>query len=215
MESLQLTAQDGVHIAADYYRAGGTRYAILLHMMPADKSSWKAFAEKLQTLGISSIAIDERGHGESEGGPGGYKEFTDEEQAAKIKDVRAAWAELQKRGATMEKTAIIGGSIGANLAIRYLAENGRFPIGVALSPGIDYRGVTTDDAIVQLTPGQLVLLVASEEDTTSAITVKKLHELNLTQTEVIEKNGIGHATDMIDNDAELFEAVAQWVNERI
>lgn len=215
MESLKLTTQDGVSIAADYYDAGKDRYAILLHMMPADKSSWKAFAQKLQALGISSIAIDERGHGESRGGPDGYKEFTDAEQAAKIKDVRAAWAELQKRGATMEKTAIIGGSIGANLAIRYLVENGRFPIGVALSPGIDYRSVTTDDAIVQLTPGQMVLLVASDDDPTSAMTVKKLHDLNPTQTELIEKSGIGHATTMLENDSELFESVADWVNERI
>lgn len=212
---MTLKTNDGIEIAADYYPAEGNRHAILLHMMPADKTSWKAFAEKLQSIGISSIAIDERGHGKSQGGPGGYKEFTDEEQAAKIWDVRAAWAELKKRGAIMEKTAVIGGSIGANLAIRYLAENGQFPIAVALSPGVDYRSVTTDDAIVNLTPGQMALLVASDEDETSAITIKKLHELNKLQTELIEKQGIGHATDMFDNDPELLESVAKWVDQRL
>lgn len=215
MERLALKTEDGKTLSADFYPAEGSRYVILLHMMPATKESWKEFAKVLQEKGISSIAIDQRGHGESEGGPGGYKEMTDEEQREKIWDVRAAWRELTNRGASMEKTALIGASIGANLSIVYLAENATFPVAVALSPGIDYRGVTTDDAIAKLTPGQSVLLIASDEDETSIKSVRLLNEKNPTQTTLIERSGLGHGTTMIGNDRELFDFVVNWVDERI
>ncbi len=39
--------------------------ALLLHMMPADRTSWKPLSEKLAAVGISCLAIDLRGHGES------------------------------------------------------------------------------------------------------------------------------------------------------
>lgn len=215
MESLTLTTNDGVSISADYFPAEGKRAVILLHMMPATKESWHPFAEVLQRLGIASIMIDERGHGASSGGPDGYRNFSPEQHLAKLHDVRAAWAALKERGAMMEKTGVIGASIGANLAIRYLAENGSFPIGVALSPGMSYHGVTTDDAIVRLTPGQHVLLVASEEDTEAAKAIQVLNEKNKTQTQLLLRHDLGHGTHMFDADAELLEAVATWVNERI
>ncbi|MCA9390448.1 alpha/beta fold hydrolase, partial [candidate division WWE3 bacterium] len=172
-------------------------------------------ATALVEKGISCLAVDLRGHGKSEGGPDGYKQFSDEEHQEKVWDVRAAWKFLSEHGVQMERTALVGASIGANLAIRYLAENASFAIAVALSPGRNYRGVTTDDAIVRLTPGQMVLLVASEEDTVSAEAVALLHEKNPLQTEVVLKQDIGHGTDMLAQDRALQDSVIDWVAERI
>ncbi|MFH1631494.1 MAG: alpha/beta fold hydrolase [bacterium] len=214
MEQIRLTTKDGKTIAADFYPAEGEKYAILLHMMPATKESWAGFAAALAGRGVASIAIDERGHGASEGGPGGYKEFTEAEQQAKILDARAAWEELKRRGAVVEKTVVVGASIGANLAIQ-MAVEARMPAAVALSPGVDYRGVTTDDKIGKLADEQRVLLVASEEDETSFKSILKLGELKPDQVELVKKSGIGHGTTMFENDPELFDYVVNWVAEKL
>jgi len=215
-EGISFIASDGIQISADYYPAGGDRFAILLHMMPATKESWQGFASALQEKGISSIAIDERGHGESQGGPNGFKEFTDEEQAAKILDVRAAWEELVGRGAYSEKTIVIGASIGANLAIAFVDEMEKIPAGVALSPGLDYRSVTTLKSINSgLEKNQKILLVVSEEDEYSYLSCKKLHEANKKQTDYWLQSNLGHGTAMFDKDRELTNKVIDWVDKQL
>src|SRR3989304_1434352 len=93
---------------------------LLLHMMPAAKESWGQFQEKLREAGFQSLAIDERGHGESVWKNGeriDYKNFTDAEQQEKIRDGEAAMRFLSEQGIRAEQTAIVGASIGANLAL--------------------------------------------------------------------------------------------------
>lgn len=209
-----LKTQDGISIAADFYQASGDRFAILLHMMPATKESWSTFASALREKGISSLAIDLRGHGKSQGGPDGYKEFTEVEHQSKIQDVRAAWVELERRGAKIEHTTVVGASIGANLAIRFLAEQSSMLCAVALSPGLDYRGVTTNDVIQKIGQNQKLLLVVSDDDTTSALSVAKLRELN-PAVEVLEKQGIGHASAMLEKDPQLQIDVINWLDQHL
>lgn len=206
-----LTTEDGVSIEADFYPSDGNKFALLLHMMPATKESWKPFVKVLVQAGYSCLAIDERGHGESEGGPGGYKEFTDKEQQAKMYDVRVAFAFLQERGATPENAVVIGASIGANLSIVFLGEQEAMTRAVALSPGVDYRGVVTEPAIRSLAAGQRVLLVASEEDVASAKSIKILHEANPAQTTLRMESGLGHGTAMFENKPELMNEVITWL----
>lgn len=215
MEKLTLKTEDGFEISAAYYSASGDRYAILLHMMPATKESWDHFAVSLRGMGISSIAIDLRGHGQSTEGPDGYKEFTDVEHQKKILDVRAAWAELHQRGAKPESTAIIGASIGANLAIDHLSEHDTVRVGVAMSPGLDYHGVKSDLNIEHLLPGQHVLLVASSEDEYSYLSIQKLHQLNPSQTEKMELHDLGHGTNMIDKNVKVRDDILRWIDERL
>lgn len=211
MEKLTLTTSDSVSIAADYYEAEGERFAILLHMMPATKESWEEFALELQKRGINSIAIDERGHGESAGGPNGFKEFTDAEQASKIEDVHAAWKELDKRGATKSNTVIIGASIGSNLAIVALGDQLGLSAGVALSPGLDYRSVMTESSVQALEGSQQLLIVTSREDEYSFLSSEKLATLN-DRVEFWPQEGLGHGTTMFENDPALMNRVLDWID---
>ena len=87
---IKLNTSDGVGIAADYYEADGCDGIVLAHMMPADRRSWRVFAERLQKGGFRVVAIDLRGHGESAGGPVGYKNFSDREHQASVCDLAAA-----------------------------------------------------------------------------------------------------------------------------
>lgn len=199
-----LTTSDGIQLAGIYRRTDQRRVAILLHMMPSTKESWDSIAQKLLEHGVASLAIDMRGHGESTmGGTIDYKQFNEEQQQAKRFDLDAAldWAHTQ--GFDESRTILIGASIGANLAIRALAEHPDLPLAIALSPGLNYRGVTTDDAIVKIRPNQRVVLVASDDDDRpSWDSVHELHRLNPSAI-LIERHGIGHGTNMSDNDPTL------------
>ena len=212
-QRVTLTTQDGVELVGTYRHTSQTKLAILLHMMPATKESWDALADKLFEHGYASLAFDQRGHGESTMGDTlDYKTFTPQQQQAKRLDLEAAldWAHAQ--GFDNAHIVLIGASIGANLAIRALAQHHEIPLAIALSPGLDYRGVKTDDAIQSLSPNQKVVLVASDDDDRpSWDSVHELHSLN-PSTVLIERHGLGHGTNMIDRDASLVDELLTYLS---
>ena len=199
-----LTTQDNIELAGTYRHDGQDKIAILLHMMPATKESWEAIAQELLEHDYASLAIDMRGHGESTmGGTLDYKTFTPEQQQQKRLDLDAALAWARAQGFDDAHTILIGASIGANLAIRALAEHSSLPLAIALSPGLNYRGVTTDDAITHIRPNQKVVLAASDDDDRQSWdSVHELHRLN-PSTVLIERHGLGHGTNMTDRDPSL------------
>ena len=208
METVKIVTSDGVELAGVYRHTNQDRLAILLHMMPATKESWDSIAQKLLEQGWASLAFDQRGHGQSSmGGTLDYKQFNEQQQQAKRLDLEATLAWAQDNGFDEAHTILIGASIGANLAIRALAQHPGLPLAIALSPGLNYRGVTTDDAIVKLLPNQKVVLVASDDDDRpSWDSVHELHRLN-PATVLIERHGLGHGTHMTDLDPSLVQEV--------
>lgn len=235
-EKVTFKTEDGVEIVGDYLSAGaGSPPVLLLHMMPATRASWHPFMDKLREAGFSSLAIDWRGHGESvkkfqispldkAGGRDfrfqntdkyeflDYKKFSDKEQQAKILDIRAAVEWLEKnKGAREDSLLVVGASIGANLALQYLAENPGIKKAVLLSPGLDYRGVKTDVLVKRLNSGQKVLVAASADDEYSLESVRELNRLNPAQTELREFSGLGHGTTMFLKKAELVDEVIEWL----
>ena len=123
-------------------------------MMPANKSSWRVFAPKLSERGLHVLAIDLRGHGSSGGGPDGYLQFTDQEHEESVLDIAVAVDFLIQKGVDKDKIILIGASIGANLAIAYMALHREIKSGVLLSAGTKYRGVDALHAIKSIIPPQ-------------------------------------------------------------
>ena len=200
--------QDDIDLIGTYRHTDQPKIAILLHMMPATKESWDAIAQMLLEHGYASLAFDQRGHGESTmGGALDYKTFTPEQQQQKRLDLEAALAWAHAQGFNDAHIILIGASIGANLAIRVLAQHHDLPLAIALSPGLDYRGVKTDDAIQSISPNQKVVLVASDDDDRpSWDSVHELHRLN-PSTVLIERHGLGHGTNMTDMDPTLIDEI--------
>ena len=95
---------------------------------------------------------------------------------AMVLDVAPAKEFLVKEGISSNKISIIGGSIGANVALNYAAGDKDIPAIVLLSPGFDYRGIQTEDAMVAY-GGRPVFLIASEGDPYCAQTCEKLYSL--------------------------------------
>ncbi|MBI2038769.1 MAG: alpha/beta fold hydrolase [Candidatus Niyogibacteria bacterium] len=214
VERITLETEDGVAIVGDHYKGPqGSPAVLLLHMMPATRASWNAFAGKLNAAGFGALAIDLRGHGESQGGPDGYQDFTDGEHQASIADVRAALAFQEAEGHS--KFFIVGASIGANLALQMLAESERVSAAILLSPGINYRGVETLPVIAKVRNEQGVYIVAAKDNVRAggaaheraarifgALTCRK--ELKIFDTG-------GHGTDMLVAHPEFMDELADWL----
>ena len=139
MEKVTLKTEDGLDIVGLYYLGPSSKGTLLLHMMPATKESWEEFAVKLQAEGYQVLAIDLRGHGESSGGPEGFRNFSDVDHQKSMFDIDAGIEFLEKKGAARNNLVLIGASIGANLALWSLTENKEIKMPVLLSPGLDYR----------------------------------------------------------------------------
>lgn len=218
---IELKTKDGVSIVGDYYVpiTASANGLLLLHMMPADRASWLTFAEKMPAAGWHVLAIDLRGHGESQGGPSGYKSFSDAEHQASRFDVEAG-AEFLKStlrlSSGQEGALSLGGaSIGANLALRYLARHAEARAAFLLSPGLDYRGIATESAARSLKTGQAVYLAASSDDAYSADSVRRLadttpagvaKELRLFKT-------AGHGTTIFEREPAFMDEIASWLSK--
>ncbi len=221
---------DGVDIVADYYspRAGGSKSTLLIHMMPADRSSWRDFAPKLQAQGYHVLALDLRGHGESvkQARDDGrktlnYKNFSDADHQASIRDVDAAVAFLEEKGVKRDSLVLIGASIGANLSLQYVAENPEVRQAVLLSPGLDYRGIETEPLVKKLHAGQRLLFATSEDDASgdgsNAEMNRQLYNLvpGGVEKKILVYKTAGHGTEMLALSAveglNLTQEILNWL----
>ncbi len=215
MKKIFLETKDGVKIAADLYEAKRPLgWLILFHMMPATKESWQDFAQEAQNKGYESIAIDLRGHGQSDGGRDGFLNFSDAEHQKSILDVQAAVDYLIKnREATNDKISFIGASIGANLALQYITEHPEFQKAVLLSAGLNYKGIKTELMAKNLKAGQKVFFVSAEDDGPNTEQNRKLYELM--PNEVDKKIQIygtgGHGTDILKNQPKLKNLIFEFI----
>jgi pimeloyl-ACP methyl ester carboxylesterase len=215
MEHVTLTTSDGVTIAADFYRGGGQRGMVLLHMMPATKESWRDFGRAASDHGWDVIAIDLRGHGASQGGHGGYRSFSDEEHQQSIRDVEAAVRYLTERGIPRSAITIVGASIGANLALWYAAEHPEIKEVILLSPGIEYRGIRAEPLMQKVAPGARVMLVGSNDDMQSDDRVLQRIAAAAppgATTKTIVFQSAGHGTAMFGKEKpDLTETMFDWL----
>lgn len=215
MEKKTVETKDGKTIAIVEQNADSGFFAILIPMMPAVKERFEPFMNQLLQAGIGSVALDLRGHGESSNGPNGYKTFDVTEHANYIKDAEAVFAYLVAKNIRPENIIFIGASIGANVAITLLADIPEAKLAVALSPGLDYKGISTKPSIEALRAGQELLLIASEEDTYSYLSAKELHEMQKARTDFWVLDEKGHGNELPELDDELPEKIIQWMKKRL
>jgi pimeloyl-ACP methyl ester carboxylesterase len=101
---------DGVALHARDWGGAGDR-VVLLHGLASNARIWDGVAARLHATGLRVVAIDLRGHGESEQPDGGY------DFATVCRDLDAALPALG-----VEQPVLVGHSWGANVALQYAAE---------------------------------------------------------------------------------------------
>ena len=207
-ERMTIEAADGLLLQATLLRpitSAPNPSVILLHMLGDDRTVWGevGLAADLVAAGYAVLVVDLRGHGET----GGAQDWT-----LAADDLGRVWDAFAVR-ADETRTAVVGASIGANMALRLGAERPDV-VGVALlSPGLEYRGVTTADQLAVYGDRPL-LLVASEDDPYSADSVRALAEVASGATVHIF-DAAGHGTNMFAAAPELSGLIIGWLDEHV
>lgn len=204
--AVQLRAADGTALTGAVYDAGEpTAAVVLVHMYTRSKDDWRAFAERLQGVDITSLAIDLRGHGGSAG--------ASVPAAAMAEDVKAAVAFLSARVGG-RPVGIIGASLGASLAIVAAAEAANVRGVVMVSPAADYRGVRFEPALKRYGARPL-LLIASSEDPYALRTVRSLVSDATAAREQRLSSVPAHGTVLLERDADVTAALVDWLRRTL
>lgn len=222
MEKVILNTKDKLNIVGDYYNFPIQKQGVLLlHMMPKDRKSWWDLAIKLEDEGFRVLAIDLRGHGESSGGPEGYKNFSDEDHQKSILDVEAGIEFLKTLDIKPEDIIIGGASIGANLALWYASDHPEIKKIFCLSPGLNYRGIKPLDFIFKFLPNQKVFIASSIDDiiknnkSNADDAIQIFNALKVSDKKLIIYNNAGHGTNMFykhnPNEPNLIDEIVKFI----
>lgn len=166
-QTITFTRADAT-LAADYHPAADDAPVILLlHMLNSRRAAWDPLIPDLRAAGYAILNIDMRGHGES-GGTQNWDEI--------INDVALGWVGWLRDEERLGDggLAIIGGSIGANVALISCAQVEICRGAIALSPGLDYRGVKPESALIDGLADRTALLVAAQHDASSSAAIRQM-----------------------------------------
>ena len=131
--------------------------------------------------------------------------------------LRAAVKALgQKYKIAPGKIAVGGASVGANAAFRYAANHKEVPFAVLLSPGLEYAGISTEDAVARY-GSRAVAMAAAESDGYAFSSVKRLKQLSLPAGRVtVFEEPSGHGVQMFkrtspDQPSPLEKKLITWI----
>lgn len=202
INDFKLLTSDDVEIAVTEYNTETNSAVILVHMLGRDKSDFEQLAKQFQTHGITTLALDLRGHGDSDLE---LNSFTESDFKNMINDLNAAYNYLIQQQYT--NIGIIGASIGANTALNYAAQNQNIKALILLSPGLNYRGVKTEESIKQY--DRPLLIMASTEDSYAYQSSNQLSNLAPGDADLLSYTNRGHGTDMLND--KLNDRILQWM----
>jgi dienelactone hydrolase len=201
--------EDGVTLTATWHEPSHrpAPAVILVHMLNGSRRDWEGVASRLAADGIGALAIDLRGHGDSQRVPmpEAPPEFT-----AMAADVEAARRYLGSRpDVQASRIGIAGASLGANLAALVAGADPLVKSLALLSPSLDYRGVRIE-AAVRKYGARPLLLVSSDDDAYAGRTVKDLQKAGSGTRETIRLSAAGHGTHMLARDPDLGRTLVEW-----
>ncbi len=205
-EIVTVEAYDGLTLVGEFYPSASepAPTVLLLHMLGSRRNAWQPLIPSLSDAGYNVLAVDLRGHGETQGA---------QDWPAAERDV-TTWLDWlgEQPSVLPDQIAIVGASIGANLALSGCAFDERCVTAVALSPGLDYRGVVTESAINEGLTERSALLVASQRDTYSADSVKTLATQASGELGLQLYSGRAHGTDLFrEAGAPVIPVILNWL----
>lgn len=196
-------ADDGVSIAATVFEPSRrpAPAVVLVHAQTRNRRDWDSVGEQLAARGLTAIAIDLRGHGESGGAA---------DPSAMVGDVRAAVRYLlSRRDLATPSIGIAGGSMGANLAVVAGVDEGVVRSLALLSPGMDIHGVRTEAAMKKV-GGRAVLLLASRDDYYAVRSCGLMAQDVKGALEFKIVDGTAHGTVMLSRVPEALATLLDW-----
>jgi alpha-beta hydrolase superfamily lysophospholipase len=196
---------DGTQLTATLYEPSSRQSpgVVLVHMLGRSKEDWQNVAERLEDAGIVALAIDLRGHGRSSGSMATLPPM--------VGDVASAVAWLASRpNMRPGAIAVVGASLGANLAALAAADLPTVQALALVSPSLDYRGLRLDAATMKKIGDRPVLMLASTQDPYALRTLREL-TADAGGREQRLSNAVGHGTSLLAADADSARALVEWL----
>lgn len=209
------TTADGVAIVGTWRPVAATAQpaVLLIHDFSRERRTWDALAPELNALGIATLAIDLRAHGESlrKAGvapPIHLSPRLQSDPNAFPRDVEAACAWLRSRAS---KVGAMGVSLGANLAV--LATASRWAdAGVAISANVERLAALAGGR--PAAPNAL-LVIASEVDPERAASARALDASGGAPKRLLIVPGAAHNLALLAEHPEVGRAAFEWLVERL
>lgn len=201
---MQVGAPDGLLLHGDYYSAAQRPApgVLLLHQGGSDRAAWADLAAQLQAVGYAALALDLRGYGATGGSP---------DWTLARGDATAALAYLgDLPGVDPNRLIVVGAGIGANLGLNACADAPGCGAAVLISPGLDYLGVTTADAMARMNQ-RPVLIISGEGDDNNPADSITLDSLARGPHRLVIVPAAAHGTALLQADPTLLNLVAEWL----
>ncbi len=208
-QTITRPSADAVELVADWHAAAaGAPVVLSLHMLNSQRSAYAPLLPDLLAAGYAVLNVDMRGHGNSAG---------QRDWDAAIADVGGwlAWLEAHEH-LSDAGVALLGASIGANVAIISCAQQAACRGALALSPGLDYRGTKPESALAEGYAERRALLVAAQGDSGSANSVRQFFASAAGDVTARILPGRAHGTRLFDSDYEtISRLLLHWLGEHL
>lgn len=222
-ERVTFCASDAFPLVGLYEKVDGgassSPVVLLLHMFKGQKESWQPLMDELKEQGVSSLAIDLRGHGESRFNGVGVDQssrVTNRDQAffnQMHQDGIAALAWLRNQG--HQKIGVVGASVGCSIAMHMVAvASPEIAAMVLMTPGRDYLGIDTVSHLAKWTGMPLLILTSEEEAERGAMTLYDRLQGPDTKLVVFEQVDI-HGTMMFGEVDGVEERISNWLVSKL
>lgn len=205
-KDIMLKTRDNVSIAGSFFKPDSPngKGLILLHMFRNNRHSYDEFANEAVSVGFTVMAIDFRGHGDSQGD---MAKFSDSDFRSMQSDAEAAKEYLKSNN--ISRIYVIGASIGANTALNLAASDRSISGAVALSPSKNYHGIDTTASTGKF--DKRLFIVSAEGDTQSFGDSVSIYE-NATGDKFFRRyNNSQHGTNLLDK--RLATEILDWLEK--
>jgi alpha-beta hydrolase superfamily lysophospholipase len=200
---------DGTSLAATFYEPSTNPApgVVLVHMLGRSRDDWNAVADRMEEAGMMVVSLDLRGHGRSGGSSATLAPMVD--------DVRAAIAWLSARsGVRPGAVAVVGASLGANLAMLAGSNDPGVRAIALLSPSLDYRGVRIDAATIKKASDKPLWLAASIKDPYALRTIRDLVSSGGAREQRLSET-LAHGTNLLSADPDIATALVDWLRRAL
>ncbi len=199
---IDLPAADGLTLRGAYFAPHADAPAVLLlHQLYTTRHSWDSLTLALMEAGYNVLAVDLRGYGKTRGSI----------NWSQAQDDTNRWAAWLSQQPGIQSVTLIGSSMGSSLALNGCASFDPCKGAVAISPGLNYFGVSSESA---LTDGFPILAIYAEQDPYPSEDVPTMQELAGDAMSVITLPGRAHGIDLFRQDETLIASIVEWVKAR-
>jgi alpha-beta hydrolase superfamily lysophospholipase len=218
-QALSFVTDDGVTIEGTYWppTAPTASCVVFAHQLSSTRSEWVPVIERLHGR-AHLYAIDLRGHGASihtTAGDRGWQGFGDHDWQQLERDLAQASDVIAARGAG-DRCVVVGASIGSSAVLRWAGSAPTRTSGVvALSPGLNYRGLSTPEAVRRIAAP--VLIVHSQESGAldAATALANIVRDNHGAVTVIADPGIAHGMKIVAGDPTILDQVVDFIAKQL